>query len=150
MAGKGLYRALLWSASLLGVICFIFANSLTPRAESAAESRSFLDFFLSFLPSVTHHAVRKLAHLAEYALLGAHLAFLPLLFPLPLRKSIPLGLLFGLLIASLDEGIQYFVPGRGASARDVLLDFVGCLLALFSVLFLFFLISKVRRRKRNA
>lgn len=140
------YRSLLWSVSVLGVLCFIFANSLLPSSASAEESRSFLDLLSEIFPALTHHAVRKLAHLAEYALLGAHFALFPYVWRCRARVALPVMLLFGTLIALLDEGIQHFVPGRGASLTDVLIDSLGYLLALVFVFF----VAGIRRGHRNA
>ena len=149
MEAKHRYRLWLWSASVLGVICFIFANSLTPAEVSAEESRSFLDAILALFPDITHHVVRKLAHVAEYALLGVHFALAPVLLPIPSRLANLLALLFGAVIALLDEGIQYFVPGRGASLGDAVIDYVGYLMALFLAFAFFFILSVMRRRKKN-
>lgn len=144
------YRTLLWGMSVLGVVCFIFANSLLPAAASSEESSSFLAFFLNFFPSATHHFIRKLAHVAEYALLGAHFAFFPLVSPFSGRITYPVFLLFGAVIALLDEGIQSFVPGRGASLVDVLIDFGGYLAALLLVLAVLFLHARLRKEKTDA
>ena len=102
MKEKHLYRTLLWAVSVLGVLCFIFGNSLTPASESAEESRGVFSVLLSVFPFITHHIVRKLAHVAEYALLGVHLSFAPMLFSR--RASVPLVLLFGVFVALADEG----------------------------------------------
>lgn len=150
MKEKHLYRSILWGISLFGVLCFIFANSLTPASASTEESRSFFTAFLSLFPHITHRIVRKIAHLAEYALLGAHLSFAPILLPMRARATYPLTLLFGAAVALLDEGIQYFVPGRGASFADVLLDFAGYLIGLLLMLAFFLILTKIRRGQRNA
>ena len=144
MKEKHLYRTLLWAVSVLGVLCFIFGNSLAPASESAEESRGVFSVLLSVFPFITHHIVRKLAHVAEYALLGVHLSFAPMLFHR--RASVPLVLLFGVFVALADEGIQSFVPGRGASFSDVAIDSFGYFAALFLMLFFFFLVSQKRRR----
>ena len=150
MKGKHLYRLVLWCASTFGVLCFIFANSLTPAAASSEESRSVLDLLLSFFPAITHRIVRKLAHLVEYALLGAHLALSPMLLPTSSRVSYPIAFLFGGVVALLDEGIQHFVPGRGASLSDALIDYVGYLSALLFVFLAFLIFSKIRKGKTHA
>lgn len=146
MDAKRVYRLSLWGTSVFGVLCFILANSLTPASQSAEESRSVLDILLSFFPFLTHHAVRKLAHLAEYALLGAHFALAPLV--LPSSYAYLVAFVSCVPIALLDEGIQRFVPGRGASLWDVLIDCVGYLLALLFIFALLLLYSK-RKDKRD-
>jgi VanZ family protein len=63
------------------------------------------------------HALRKLAHAAEYAILGALL----------LRATGRAGpaLALGVLYAVSDEVHQSFVPGRVGSPLDVALDALG-------------------------
>lgn len=61
--------------------------------------------------------VRKLAHLGEYAVLGA-LAGRAAGRPLP-------ALALGAAYAATDEWHQTFVPGRSGQAADVLLDSAG-------------------------
>ena len=141
------YRILLWCASVFGVLCFIFAHSLSPASSSSEESRSFLDVLRVLFPSLTHRVVRKLAHFAEYALLGAHFALLPYLSRMRTRILYPSLLFCGIPVALVDEGIQRFVPGRGASLVDVLIDFLGYLSAL---VFVFALLLFLKRRKKNA
>jgi VanZ family protein len=61
--------------------------------------------------------LRKLAHAAEFAVLGALL----------LRATSRAGLAFalGALYAASDEAHQVFVPGRMGSPLDVAIDLVG-------------------------
>jgi len=61
--------------------------------------------------------LRKLAHLTEYAILGALLAR-------ALTRP-ALAVLLGSLYAVTDEIHQHFVPGRHAAWYDVLLDTAG-------------------------
>ncbi len=142
---KRAYRIALWGGSLLGVLIFIFANSLTPASASGEESGAVFSFLHEIFSFLTHHAVRKLAHFCEYALLGAHLAFAPLLLPLRSRGTALIPLLFGILIAFLDEGFQLFASGRAAMLTDVFIDCVG----YFFGLLLFILIFVVIKRKQT-
>lgn len=84
----------------------IFAFSSIPRLETGLE----YDFLL-----------RKLAHMAEYAVL----------FRLTLRASGSAlwAAAFSLLYAASDEWHQTFVPGREGAFRDVLVDAVGIVVA---------------------
>ena len=78
-----------------------------------------------------HFFVRKSAHFCSYGFLGA-LAFfswratLPALPRWTLRWSL-LGLLVGVTGGALDEFHQRFVPSRGPSLRDVLIDTMGAI-----------------------
>ncbi len=62
-------------------------------------------------------ALRKLAHLTEYAVLGA-------LFARALARP-ELAILAGALYAGTDEVHQHFVRGRHAAWYDVIIDTVG-------------------------
>ena len=66
--------------------------------------------------------LRKLAHAAEFAILGA------LLLRALSRPWTSLAL--GVAYAISDEGHQHFVEGRQASPRDVLIDAVGVALGV--------------------
>jgi VanZ family protein len=68
--------------------------------------------------------LRKLAHTAEYALLGLLLA----------RAAGSGGVAFalGVLYAASDELHQSFVPGRAGSPLDVLIDAVGVALGVLA------------------
>jgi VanZ family protein len=66
--------------------------------------------------------VRKLAHLTEYALLGALLARAT-------RRELP-AFLLGVAYAASDEIHQHFVPGRHATPVDVAIDAVGVALGV--------------------
>ncbi|HET8888237.1 MAG TPA: VanZ family protein [Candidatus Angelobacter sp.] len=76
-----------------------------------------------------HFLIRKSAHFCSYGLLGA-LAFFSWRATLPslprwiFRWSL-LAVLLAVTAAAMDEFHQSFVPSRGSSARDVLLDFTG-------------------------
>jgi VanZ family protein len=63
------------------------------------------------------YIVRKLAHLAEYAVLGA-------LLVRALGREVP-AFLLGVAYAASDEVHQHFVPGRHATPVDVAIDAVG-------------------------
>ena len=79
------------------------------------------------------HPVRKAAHFAEYAALGALLTAGFMQF----RFSTPARMLFSLLIcmasACADEYSQTFAAGRAGTAADVLLDSAGALCGILFV-----------------
>jgi VanZ family protein len=76
-----------------------------------------------------HFFIRKAAHFCSYGFLGA-LAFFSWRATFParprwtLRWSL-LGLLVAMTAGSLDELHQRFVPSRGPSLRDVMIDTIG-------------------------
>jgi VanZ family protein len=78
-----------------------------------------------------HFAIRKLAHLTEYGILGL-LLFRAIRADRPVRWNLRWSLAaiaIAAVIGSLDEWHQFFVPSRTASPRDVLVDTVGATLA---------------------
>ena len=83
---------------------------------------------------VVNLALRKLGHFCVYGTLSVllFLAWRESLLPFPRRlhwtpRLLLLSLGGVLLVASLDEFHQSFVPGRTGVPRDVLLDVVGAL-----------------------
>ena len=102
-------------------LIFIWGNSFLGTA-SYKLSGSLKDFL-----GMDELVLRKLAHLTEYAVLGAVLA-------LALRKTkhkliIVLG--SGLAVAVIDELIQSISLYRHSSPFDVLLDMCGFMVSLF-------------------
>ena len=100
---------------------------------------------LSIGPDLGHTLLRKLAHMTEYAVLGAF-------WSLQQRRStykVPIQSLavrwqICMLTALLDESIQLFVPGRSGEIRDVWIDSAGAALGLLAV----FLIGNWVQRAR--
>ncbi|MDE6363223.1 MAG: VanZ family protein [Lachnospiraceae bacterium] len=80
-----------------------------------------------------HYYVRKLAHFSEYFLLAVSVAIPLYVYGI---RGMWLVLTAGILcvgFAALDELHQYFVRGRGCSARDVLIDSCGALIGILFV-----------------
>lgn len=100
--------AIVWMA-----VIYAFSN----QAHSGALTETYL-----------HGAnviVRKLAHMAEYALLAV-------LYRRPLPADIP-AFFLAVLYAASDEWHQSFVPGRSACPSDVMVDAAGALLGLWLI-----------------
>ena len=97
-----------------------------------------------------HHTVRKLAHFAEFGLLGFLLTGLILFVNrrkhwVKPRMEWFLPTVFCLLYAASDEIHQIF-SNRGASAKDVVIDFAG---AVTGILLLRAILGIVRAAKRR-
>ncbi len=103
-------------------LALIFSQSLLPGAASQEESDSVLLVFGRVLPFLTETRVRKLAHFAEFGVLGLLLFWC---FAGHWSRT----LFAGLLCALCDESIQLFVPGRSAQVSDLWVDFSGVLAA---------------------
>lgn len=121
-------KTFLLAALTLGVLCFIWGNSMLPGEESGAISGGLLAWlvrtfpFLKWMPELL---LRKLGHFSEFAALGFLLAWFFLLWG---QRGIHRGtmpLLFVLLTALTDETIQSFSLGRSPSVIDVWIDVAG-------------------------
>lgn len=126
---------------------------------SSDNTSRFIEPFLRFIAPwlaqesivALHTAIRKAAHVAEYAILAA-LLFRALrltagkrLSAMPWRGALVAWLLAAAFAAS-DEFHQTFVASRGPSASDVLIDATGAAVGLALVL----TVSRMRRRRLPA
>ena len=141
----------LWVALLCLCLAFIWGNSLLPGEISGAISdfvKELLLKILFFLPDTGFSGgglLRKLAHFTEFACLGALLAWLHVLLGRhPFR-----GLVWGFLAACVDETIQRFVPDRGPSFFDVLIDTGGVTLGIVLLLAGFAIHQKTKSNGGN-
>lgn len=95
------------------------------------------------------HFVRKTAHFAEFAALGALLYADFALFDFKGLKCILPAFLSGCAAAALDELHQTFVPGRAGMATDILLDCSGVLTGCLFSLLVFYIIRLIKAKKQN-
>ena len=115
------------TALLILNITIIWGNSLLPGSVSGAISGWVRDLLATIFPSDSsepdagHGLLRKLAHFTEFSFLGALLTWLLAMLQKPKLLALP----GGFLVASADETIQRFVPERGPSFKDVLIDTTG-------------------------
>ena len=110
----------------------LFAETLTPIANK-------LGFHGNIW--ILNRIVRKLAHLTEFTILGGVLYTI-------LRRYITYGTVIktiglGMLIASLDEFIQLFSPGRSSQISDVLIDTVGVIIGILIVKLAYYIKYKI-------
>lgn len=106
---------------------------------------------LAELVQAFEHPLRKLAHFAEYALMGI-LVFRILYCHMEKETGIKrylLAVLWVFLSAVADEIHQYFVPDRWAGVSDVLLDTCGGAVGAAVCLFALYLSEKHRRKKQK-
>ena len=96
------------------------------------------------IAEVIEYPVRKAAHMTEYAILGL-LSFAFYSGFAALKKRNYLYALFTTAFyAATDEFHQYFIPGRSAELRDVLIDTSGAAIAL---LLLYLIMARGCRKK---
>lgn len=125
----------------LGVI---FSQSLHSAVESSQYSGRLTRLLQWLLQTdepvdALEHLVRKLAHFAEFFLLGALAAATLAVFGLLAKGSIfhaiAPAVLAGLLVGLCDETLQLTSAGRAAQVSDVWLDWAGYLCGLAFCLF---------------
>lgn len=136
----------LFTLATLATIVFIFANSAEIGEISGGKSALVTEFVnrgfakLGFGFRITEHLVRKLAHFAEYALLGFWLMLTLRVYTRRVISFVSWPLFLGLLVPMCDELLQTFVPGRAGSVRDVAIDFCGVCAGLACGLFILLLV----------
>ncbi|MBQ8894615.1 MAG: VanZ family protein [Clostridia bacterium] len=134
---------------VLAVTAFIFSNSLKGAEASNRDSDSIIALIQPLVERLfgqgaadhLNYAVRKSAHVVEFALLGVLVSCLVLALKKSLRGY---EFFYALAVAVVDEFIQSFT-GRTSQIKDVLIDFSGALLGFGIV----FLITKLQKRKKN-
>lgn len=129
---------------------FIFSNSGKPGDISGQISQQVTAILTGQpqLPAGTplEGTLRKVGHLAEFAVLGACLMFCLRLYTRRIIAFVAWPLLYGMLVAVADEFYQLFVPDRSGQVRDVLLDIVGIGCGVAAA-WLVLLIGRAFRRK---
>lgn len=154
-------RMVLLTAVNVLVVAFIFYNSSRVGAASGALSGRVLQMAngaleqLGFGLRLTEYAIRKMGHVAEFALLGFWLTLSLRVYTKRLFAFVAWPLLGGLLVAVADEFIQSFVPGRMSAVTDILYDFGGVILGLVAALVLEVIVRAIgrafkRRRAKQA
>lgn len=144
------FRGIVFTLTAL-MVAFAFVHSSMSADDSAAESTGTLDFIVSFFKSfgfsieMTDHLIRKLAHFAEFTVIGGLLMSCAYSFDRfkPYRYSVYV-LFAGLLTAVIDEFIQLFSDGRSGEIKDVLIDFSGVILG--SLIMLLFYSIYIRKK----
>lgn len=127
---------------LLGVVAFIFSNSLPSIKESAETSGRLLSFINAILDTFklpvmeSDVFIRKAAHFFEFFVLGASICGYSYFDKKCDINYIVKSILFSCLIAMSDETIQYFV-GRGSMLLDVWLDLSGAIIGILIIYFFF-------------
>lgn len=115
------------SVSQKGIWLLDILTGRSMKAEKLAE-----------LVLALEHPLRKMAHFAEYALMGLLVFRILYCYVEQWGRRYVLAVLWVFLSAAADEIHQYFVPGRWAGVSDVLLDTCGgaagaalCMLVLY-------------------
>ncbi|MBR5917663.1 MAG: VanZ family protein [Lachnospiraceae bacterium] len=145
---------------ILLTVAIIWGHSFMTPEMSTEESSFVKEIVEAVVQSVSHNeafvipeiVIRKSAHFFEYAILGLELAIL-----ITVNKSedhkrgiksllgkYPAAFVLALIVAGIDETIQYFT-GRYSSVWDVLLDMAGASFSIGIFLLICSLINKKRK-----
>lgn len=121
-----------WLAAAIIWTLFIWCNSLMPGEGSSSLSLGVLEMVRGALDSIglpsawlTNFLIRKTAHFTEYAVLGVLVTRAVDYAHTHRRGRLCAICVALLLVPSIDETIQLFVPGRSGQVSDVLLDCCG-------------------------
>lgn len=140
-----------WFFVLLWML-LIFLLSAQPATDSNSLSTVITKKIEVLVENVTNiqlniedfnHIVRKAAHFTAYLILGI-LISIAFSTSIKNRKIQVKIMIICILYASSDEFHQLFVPGRGSSVIDVMIDTSG---ALIGILLYMLIIRIVRKRK---
>ena len=142
-------------AIVIGIMLLLFVFSGQDAAESSALSGRVTALIIKVLRldetglplERAEHYVRKLAHFTIYSVLGVGLCGIAQCFLSRLR--VLAASLAGILISALDEFHQLFVPGRGGTPQDVMLDYCGMVAGYFVCLGAILIVLRISG-KRNS
>lgn len=128
---------ILFTFFAIATTCFIFYNSLEiglASSERAKEVARILNEYLSRagLEPLSYYAIRKLAHFAEFTLLGFWWTLCLRVYTRRYIRHISWPLLLVNFTACCDETIQTYVIDRSGNIRDVWIDFAGGCTGIFA------------------
>lgn len=144
-------RLVINAAIVLGLLCFIWGNSLLPGKDSGNLSGfvgMILQKLLPFLDLQSEtgmYLLRKAAHFSEFAALGMSFAWLFGMLSEKRLWSLSLPLISGATVAAIDETIQIFSPDRGPSIKDVCIDTCGVITGIAVLTLLHWLFTRKKR-----
>lgn len=135
---------------LVLVYVMIFGFSSDNAQESSALSRAVMDFLIDVYYKLVggrgepvvidpnamslEEIIRKMAHFAEYMAVGFLSFWIAVLWIKKLYIGIAVVTLQLVISGALDELHQYFVPGRYASVKDVMIDTAGGIAGIMMIL----------------
>lgn len=116
-----------WIITIL--LCGIIFYFTGTQASTGSNTQHIIEKLTGLSPeqaSNVNFIFRKATHLTAFGLLG-------ICFFMALRKKAFLAWEITTIYAATDEYHQSFVPGRTASYKDVIIDSIGCIIAIFIV-----------------
>ena len=145
-------RLFLSGALIVGILCFIWGNSLLPGKDSEQLSGFIGTLLQKLLPfwdlqsEKGMYLLRKVAHFSEFAALGFSFTWLYGMISKKRVWSLTLPLICGATAAAIDETIQLFSPDRGSSIKDVGIDTCGVIAGIAVMTLLHILAKRIRKK----
>lgn len=155
MSRKRLIVCIVFSVLTVLLLIFIFRQSSIDAENSDAKSIGLTQLINDFFNSInlnillTNSLIRKLAHFAEYFVLGFLLCSTVFSYTFKLKLSLIFAPVFGLVVSVLDELSQTFSKGRTPQVTDVIIDFCGVITAVLITSLFIFLIFIRRKKDKN-
>lgn len=132
------------------IMLLIYFFSAMPSDESSLQHSRLIALFAYFgvdlfqiLGKDTVFWVRKTAHFVIFGTLSV--TYFYGFYKNQFQSSFKLAFLFSFFYAVTDEFHQYFVPGRAAHWKDVLIDILGALFFLTAMKIIMFLNSRKKK-----
>ena len=124
-------------SALVSEMCAEFLNTIT--------GKNWTDTFVKSLAEYFENPIRKLAHFAEYAVMGVFVYLLWRQWMERGKKLYILVIVWVFVSAAMDELHQLFVPDRCGNLWDVLLDTCGGIFGMGILIWL----EKIRRKRKT-
>ncbi len=143
---------------LLGLTFYtIFQLSGEDATESGSRSGSLMRQIIDIFPGTKNLTneekekivedaqpiIRKIAHFSIYTVVGLLTMSLVSTYQINQKKRIGITIGIGALYAMSDEFHQYFVPGRSAELRDVLIDTSGVIIGMLIIIAIITIYKKI-------
>ena len=131
-------------------VVFIWGNSILPASVSGSISHFFADIFhgISGSGANSDEIIRKVAHFAEFAVLGVWLTTLFSLLKIDKAIRVMSVVCCGMFFPLLDETIQMF-NDRGPSVRDIWIDIAGYTLGSLIVALIVVITRKMKKEQQE-
>lgn len=159
MIKKNIGKKILLPIFIIACIIFIFFNSSLNGGQSLEGSTSITraiekvvdliykgdtpEKISNFFKTTFNYIFRDIAHVFEFLVLGIlTMLYSYAVFKVSILKKFFFTLFFCILIAFIDEIIQFFSPGRAFEFYDLALDGLGSIIGIL----LIFLIYKKRKQ----
>lgn len=140
-----------WWAAIAATTLFIWSRSLQPAWVSLEQSESVEQLLVILIGEQISHSgtqryIRKAAHLAEFALLGAEWGVAQRWLATRVRW---VALAVGPAVAICDELLQHLSAGRSPQVSDVVIDCVGYAAGIAMAWAAGCLLGWIRNKKRR-